>query len=42
MNPSIAWSLIVMFSASATYHMVHVKDKALEIFRKIDQRSIFQ
>ncbi len=26
-------SLIFLFSASATYHMVRVKDKALEIFR---------
>ena len=25
-------SLIFLFSASATYHMVRVKDKALEIF----------
>ena len=30
-------SLIFLFSASATYHMVRVKDKALEIFRKIDE-----
>ncbi|NJC97016.1 MAG: hypothetical protein C3F07_04645 [Anaerolineales bacterium] len=34
-------SLIAMFSASATYHMVHVKDKALEIFRKIDHSAIY-
>ena len=34
-------SLIAMFSASATYHMVRVKDKALEIFRKIDHSAIF-
>ena len=34
-------SLIFLFSASATYHMVHVKDKALEIFRKIDHAAIF-
>lgn len=34
-------SLIAMFSASATYHMVQVKDKALEIFRKIDHSAIF-
>ena len=27
-------SLIFLFSASATYHMVQVKDKVLEIFRK--------
>ncbi len=34
-------SLIGMFSASATYHMVQAKDKALEIFRKIDHSAIF-
>jgi len=34
-------SLITMFSASATYHMVRVKDKALEIFRKIDHSAIY-
>lgn len=34
-------SLICMYSASATYHMVRVKDKALEIFRKIDHSSIY-
>lgn len=34
-------SLIFMFSASATYHMVSVKDKALEIFRKIDHAAIY-
>ncbi len=34
-------SLIFMFSASATYHMVQVKDKALEIFRKIDHAAIY-
>lgn len=34
-------SLIFLFSASATYHMVRVKDKALEIFRKIDHSAIF-
>ena len=34
-------SLIAMFSASATYHMVQVKDKVLEIFRKIDHSAIF-
>ena len=34
-------SLIFMFSASATYHMVRVRDKALEIFRKIDHAAIF-
>ncbi|MBI5296613.1 MAG: hemolysin III family protein [Chloroflexi bacterium] len=34
-------SLIGMFSASATYHMVRVKDRALEIFRKIDHSAIY-
>jgi hemolysin III len=34
-------SLIFMFSASATYHMVQVKDKALEIFRKVDHAAIY-
>jgi hemolysin III len=34
-------SLIFLFSASATYHMVQVKDKALEIFRKIDHAAIY-
>jgi len=34
-------SLIAMFSASATYHMVRVKDKALEIFRKVDHSAIY-
>lgn len=34
-------SLIFMFSASATYHMVRVKDRALEIFRKVDHAAIF-
>ena len=34
-------SLIFLFSASATYHMVRVKDKALEIFRKIDHSAIY-
>ncbi len=34
-------SLIGMFSASATYHMVHVNDRALEIFRKIDHSAIY-
>lgn len=34
-------SLIFMFSASATYHMVRVKDKALEVFRKIDHSAIY-
>jgi hemolysin III len=30
-----------MFAASATYHMVLVKDRALEIFRKIDHSAIY-
>jgi hemolysin III len=34
-------SLIFLFSASATYHMVLVKDKTLEIFRKIDHAAIY-
>ncbi|HBF13063.1 MAG TPA: hypothetical protein DDW49_06720 [Deltaproteobacteria bacterium] len=34
-------SLLFLFSASATYHMVCVKDKALEIFRKIDHAAIY-
>jgi hemolysin III len=34
-------SLIFLFSASATYHMVRAKDKALEIFRKIDHAAIY-
>ena len=34
-------SLIFLFSASATYHMVRVKDKILEIFRKIDHAAIY-
>lgn len=34
-------SLIFLFSASATYHMVLVKDKALEIFRKLDHAAIY-
>lgn len=34
-------SLIFLFSASATYHMVQVKDKVLEIFRKIDHSAIY-
>jgi len=34
-------SLIGMFSASATYHMVQVKDKVLEIFRKVDHSAIY-
>jgi hemolysin III len=34
-------SLITMFSASATYHMVRVRDRALEIFRKVDHAAIY-
>jgi len=34
-------SLIFLFSASATYHAVRAKDKALEIFRKIDHAAIY-
>lgn len=34
-------SLIFLFSASATYHMVQVKDKALEVFRKVDHAAIY-
>jgi hemolysin III len=34
-------SLIGMFSASATYHMVRVRAQTLEIFRKIDHSAIF-
>jgi len=34
-------SLIAMFSASATYHMVRVRERTLEIFRKIDHAAIY-
>ena len=34
-------SLIAMFSASAAYHMVRVKDRLLEIYRKVDHAAIF-
>jgi hemolysin III len=34
-------TLICMFSASATYHMVRVKEKALEAFRKFDHAAIY-
>jgi hemolysin III len=34
-------SLICLFSASATYHMVRAKDRVLEIFRKIDHAAIY-
>lgn len=34
-------SLIAMFSASATYHMVRAKDQVLLILRKIDHSAIY-
>ena len=34
-------SLIAMFSASATYHMVRAKDRVLLILRKVDHSAIF-
>lgn len=34
-------SLIFLFSASATYHMVQVKENVLEIFRKLDHAAIY-
>ena len=34
-------SLIAMFSASATYHMVHAKDQVLLILRKLDHSAIY-
>lgn len=34
-------SLIAMFSASATYHMVRAKEKALVILRKVDHSAIY-
>jgi hemolysin III len=34
-------SLVAMFSASAIYHMVRVKEKGLEIFRKVDHSAIY-
>lgn len=34
-------SLVFLFSASATYHMVQVRDKALEVFRKVDHAAIY-
>jgi hemolysin III len=34
-------SLIFLFSASATYHMVQAKAKTLEIFRKVDHAAIY-
>src|SRR5688500_8643408 len=34
-------SLVFLFLASATYHMVRVKDRALEIFRKIEHAATY-
>ena len=34
-------SMILLYSASTIYHWVKVKDKTLEIFRKIDHMMIF-
>lgn len=34
-------SLIFLFSASATYHMVQVKEKTQETYRKIDHAAIY-
>ncbi len=34
-------SLIAMFSASATYHMVQAKDRVLLVLRKIDHSAIY-
>jgi hemolysin III len=34
-------SLVSMFAASATYHMVRVKSRSLEVFRKIDHSAIY-
>lgn len=34
-------SLIAMFSASATYHMVRAKDKVLVVMRKLDHSAIY-
>ena len=34
-------SLIAMFSASATYHMVHAKERVLLILRKLDHSAIY-
>jgi hemolysin III len=34
-------SLILLFSASAAYHMVPVNPRALEIFRKLDHSAIY-
>jgi hemolysin III len=34
-------SMVLLYSASTIYHWVRVKDKTLEIFRKIDHMMIF-
>lgn len=34
-------SLVAMFSASATYHMVHARDRVIEILRKVDHSAIY-
>ena len=34
-------SLVGMFAASATYHMVRVKARTLEVFRKVDHSAIY-
>src|SRR5687767_9003501 len=34
-------SLFILFSASATYHMVHAGDKGIEILRKVDHSAIY-
>jgi hemolysin III len=34
-------SLVLLFAASAAYHMVKVKPAALEIFRKLDHSAIY-
>jgi hemolysin III len=34
-------SLIAMFSASATYHMVRAREKVIEVLRKIDHAAIY-
>lgn len=34
-------SMVLLYSASTTYHWIRAKDKTLEIFRKIDHMMIF-
>ena len=34
-------SMVLLYSASTTYHWVRVRDKTLEVFRKIDHMMIF-